>query len=182
MDRDQLDRLDDVTLSYREVGATGVALPDGYPHLARDVVVGHGPDAFTAASRCVMTWEMHRGAGLEVIASAPEAHVGVNVLMRVGPSWSPVTAPCRVVHARREPDRVGFTYGTLRGHPFAGEESFDVLLTPDGDVRFVLIAFSRPASLAARLTGAIGRTVAARASNRIADRYVRTVAEAAASA
>jgi uncharacterized protein (UPF0548 family) len=175
MEPDRLERLQDLPLSYSEVGATGTALPDGYGHIGRNIVIGDGLGAFRAAGECLMTWEMHRRAGLRVTASSPRAATGTNVLVRIGPSWLPLDAPCRVLHTVEQPDRIGFTYGTLEGHPEQGEESFSVLL--DGDVvRFVIIAFSRPASLATRLAGPIGRF----AQGKILDRYQDAVRGAAA--
>ena len=46
-----------------------------------------------------------------------------------------VEAPVRVVSIIDEPDRKGFAYGTLDGHPLSGEESFVVERTPDGSVK-----------------------------------------------
>ena len=175
MEQDRLERLHDLRLSYSEVGATGTALPDGYGHIGRNAVIGSGLDAFRAASECLMTWEMHRRAGLRVTASSPRAAIGVNVLVQLGPSWLPIEAPCRVLHTVEQHDRVGFTYGTLDGHPERGEESFSVLLDR-GEVRFVIIAFSRPASLASRLAGPLGRF----AQGKILDRYQDAVSTAAA--
>lgn len=175
MEHEPLERLQDLALSYSEVGATGTALPEGYGHIGRNAVIGAGQGAFRAASECLMTWEMHRGAGLRVTASSARAVTGANVLIRVGPSWLPIDAPCRVLHTVEQPDRVGFTYGTLEGHPEQGEESFSVLLDGD-DVRFVIIAFSRPASLASRLAGPVGRF----AQGKILDRYQDVVRGAAA--
>jgi len=43
-----------------------------------------------------------------------------------------------------EPDRRGFIYGTLRGHPERGEEAFLVTLSTDGTVRVVVQGFSKP--------------------------------------
>lgn len=176
MDPDPVAELADRPFSYREIGATGVALPDGFHHTARNVVVGSGREAFERAGECVMTWGMHRGAGLRVEASSPRAATGVNVRISAGPSWIPVDAPCRVLHTVEQADRIGFTYGTLQGHPVSGEESFSVLLDDDDSVRFVLIAFSRPANLISRLGGPVGRLL----GDRIADRYVDAVRDAAA--
>jgi uncharacterized protein (UPF0548 family) len=167
-------RLADLGLTYREVGATGTTLPDGYRHIGRDVVVGRGAESFHAASRCLVSFDMHRGAGFAVEASADRAATGVDVLLSTGPSWARIEAPCRVIHAVEQPDRHGFTYGTLTGHPMRGEESFSVLLDDDERVRFVLIAFSAPSSLFAKLGGPLGRVV----QDRIIDRYARTLATA----
>lgn len=55
-------------------------------------------------------------------------------------------APCRVIYVIDEPDRKGFAYGTLPGHPESGEEAFVVSQTDDGSVWLTIRAFSRPAS------------------------------------
>ena len=57
-----------------------------------------------------------------------------------------VTAPARVVYVIDEPDRKGFAYGTLAGHPESGEEAFIVERESDGSVWLRIRAFSRPAS------------------------------------
>ncbi len=62
-----------------------------------------------------------------------------------------VTAPARVVLIVDEPDRRGFAYGTLPGHPESGEELFVVERTEDGSVWLSIRAFSRPAHAGWRL-------------------------------
>lgn len=165
-----LAHLADLSLNYSEVGATGHSLPTDARHLARRVTIGRGPDVFARAADALMTWRMHTGAGLSVRATAARAAVGVNVLIGVGPAWAQLRVPCRVLHVIDQPDRVGFTYGTLHGHPVAGEESFSVLLADD-QVSFVVIGFTRPTrsatGLALRASGPIGRAV----NDRILDRY-----------
>jgi uncharacterized protein (UPF0548 family) len=55
-----------------------------------------------------------------------------------------------------EPDRQGFGYGTLPGHPESGEESF--VVRRDGDrVTLTVGAYSRPGLLVTRLAGSAGR-------------------------
>jgi uncharacterized protein (UPF0548 family) len=80
-------------------------------------------------------------------------------------------APCRVVYRVDEADSQGFAYGTLPGHPERGEEAFIVQLRPDGDVRLVIRAFSRPASALARAGGPLTR----KAQAVVTDRYVRAL-------
>ncbi|MFP7760650.1 DUF1990 family protein [Marisediminicola sp. LYQ85] len=58
----------------------------------------------------------------------------------------PVTANVRVVYVVNEPDRVGFAYGTLAGHPESGEEAFIVERGDDGSVWLAISAFSRPST------------------------------------
>lgn len=57
-----------------------------------------------------------------------------------------VTAPVRVVYVVDEPTRKGFAYGTLHGHPEAGEESWVVDRRDDGSVWMTIRAFSRPSN------------------------------------
>ena len=54
-----------------------------------------------------------------------------------------ITAAGRVVYVIDGPDRSGFAYGTLPGHPEQGEEAF-VVSRRDGRVWLDLSAFSRP--------------------------------------
>lgn len=57
-----------------------------------------------------------------------------------------VKAPVRVVYVVDEPRRTGFAYGTLKGHPEAGEEGWLVEQKDDGSVWMVVRAFSRPSN------------------------------------
>jgi uncharacterized protein (UPF0548 family) len=58
-----------------------------------------------------------------------------------------------------EPNRWGFVYGTLPGHPEEGEEAFIVSISEDGIVRFEITAFSRPANLIVRFSRPVGRGI-----------------------
>lgn len=78
--------------------------------------------------------------GAEMIAPGDTALLGIPF----GPFR--VTAPARVVYVIDEPNRKGFAYGTISGHPEKGEEAFIVDRTDDGSVWLAIRAFSRPAS------------------------------------
>ncbi|MCU1546249.1 MAG: hypothetical protein JWP30_1349 [Homoserinimonas sp.] len=54
--------------------------------------------------------------------------------------------PVRVVYVIDEPNRKGYAYGTLPGHPFSGEEAFIVERSPDGSVWLTIRSLSRPAT------------------------------------
>lgn len=58
----------------------------------------------------------------------------------------PARIPARVVYVIDEPDRKGFAYGTLPGHPERGEEAFVVERRADDTVWLVIRAFSRPSN------------------------------------
>ena len=55
--------------------------------------------------------------------------------------------PVRVVYVVNESKRVGFAYGTLKGHPEEGEEAWIIDYRDDNSVWITVRAFSRPANL-----------------------------------
>ncbi|MYS23818.1 Uncharacterized protein, UPF0548 family [Streptomyces sp. DvalAA-14] len=141
--------------TYREVGGTapGGRLPPGYRHLRYRTRLGTGREVFDAAGRQVLTWRMHRALGVRLTASAQQAAPGVRVRMLLGRGSVGPVAPCEVVWAVADQNRIGFGYGTLPGHPERGEEAFLVELAPDGAVWFTVTAFSRPALWYTRALG-----------------------------
>lgn len=162
-------------LTYAEVGATqGTDLPDGYRHVHLTCTVGSGRAAFITASDTVLGWEMHRGAGLRVATTAPVAQVGAVVLVGIGAGPMRLLAPCRVVHVTDDPDRAGFSYGTLPSHPESGEERFEIMLRQSNEVVLTITAFSRPATWYARLGGPLNRAV----QDAVTERYARSVRRA----
>ena len=70
-----------------------------------------------------------------------------------------LVAPCRIIGVLDDPDRCGFVYGTLPGHPEQGEESFVVSIDGEDEARFRITAFSQPGEQLTRLAGSIGRPV-----------------------
>lgn len=143
-----------LSLTYPEVGATAGDPPAGYRHIRAVEVIGTGRARFETAADSVLHWGMQRGAGLRVQATTEAAGVGTELLVRLGP----VPAPCRVVYVLDEPDRRGFAYGTLAGHPESGEELFSVRYDPATDeVHAEVVAFSRPATWWSRLGGPVTR-------------------------
>jgi uncharacterized protein (UPF0548 family) len=157
-----------LALTYAEVGGTSGTLPAGYHHLDVSRVVGQGRDWFDVAAGRVLTWEVQRRAGLTVDTSR-EVALGVRAVlrMRVGPV--PVRAPVEVVVVTVEPDRVGFAYGTLAGHPERGEERFEVGLRADGAVEARIRAFSRPGRWFTHLAGPVGRRLQQSTTQRYLD-------------
>ena len=143
--------------TYPERGATRDApLPAGYRHVFRDAVIGSGPETLERAAEALLTWRMHRAAGLTVLpGSAARATPGAVVRLRIGWRALSLTAPCRVVYCLDQPCQRGFAYGTLPGHPERGEEAFLLHLTDSGQVRFRISAFSRPATAPARVGGPV---------------------------
>ncbi|WGL51647.1 DUF1990 domain-containing protein [Nocardioides sp. BP30] len=139
-------------LTYPAVGATGEGTtPPGHHSFQRTRLLQRRD--FDAAGRELLGWQVQEYAGVRVAASAPRAEAGAVVLMRLGIGPLAVRIPCRVISVVEEPDRVGFAYGTLPGHPESGEERFVLERCDDGRLRFTVSAFSRPATLLARAGG-----------------------------
>lgn len=78
----------------------------------------------------------------------------------------PVTAPVRVVYLIEEATRVGFAYGTMRGHPESGEESFIVEMYDDDSVWLTIRAFSRASTWYYRLAWPVLRIQQAKFTKR----------------
>ncbi len=169
---DLADRLSRAELTYREVGQTAGPLPPGYHHLRRSAVIGHGGDAFAVAARGVLSWQVQLRSGLRVSAPAGTVSAGSVALLGIGAGPVRVSAPARVVWVVDEPDRQGFAYGTLPGHPECGEEAFVVDQRTDGTVTFTITAFSRPATALAKAAGPAGRLL----QHLVTERYLRALA------
>ena len=155
LDTEKASLLRSSAFSYEFVGAlsTGSA-PAGFNELRRSTQLNRRD--FAAATQDLLTWRMHSRAGLKVHASDSPLVVGTVVLMRWGAGTLSLKIPCRVVSVIDEPRRQGFAYGTLTGHPEAGEEQFVLEHREDGGIKFTIVAFSRPASTSAKLAGPVG--------------------------
>jgi uncharacterized protein (UPF0548 family) len=138
------------TVTYAEVGATRTEpLPPHYNHVRHRALIGTGPETFTRAAQEVITFGMHRAAGVRIGTDAARAEPGVRLTVGAGP----FTVPCEVVYTVAEPRRAGFGYGTLPGHQECGEEAFLVEHDEQDRVWLRVTAFSRPVRLAAILGG-----------------------------
>jgi uncharacterized protein (UPF0548 family) len=167
-----LARVAGATVTYREVGATkDGSLPAGYRHERRSVSIGRGDNVFRRGQDAIRQWQAHRGAGAIIWPATPPLVAGTEVVaaLRFGPIF--VLAPCKIVYVTDDPDRFGFGYGTLPGHPERGEEAFHVERSTDGEVTFGVVAFSRPADL----LGRIGSPVARAVQNRVTNAYLEGV-------
>jgi len=172
--------------SYAAVGATRTGdmreVPGGFhvDHLRMDVAAVDPAGAFAAGVRALRGWEVHRGAGAPVFPAAAALAEGetVVVTLRLLPSLVTVAAPCRVVYVTDEPDRFGFGYGTLPGHPEAGEEAFHVVRTGEG-IRFEIDVLWKPVHPLVRLGGPVSRRVQATMTRRYLAAFRRAVTTAA---
>jgi uncharacterized protein (UPF0548 family) len=138
-------------LTYARVGGTAPALerwaqPPGHRAYERTVVIGHGAADWALTTSALLTWGVKTRSGFTV---HPVAGAGVRVsegadfwlVAALGPFR--VREPVRVVAVVEQPDRCGFAYGTLEGHPVSGEEAFIVHRRADGDVLLTLRSLTR---------------------------------------
>jgi uncharacterized protein (UPF0548 family) len=167
-----LDRYAAAEFTYPDVGASRGEFPPGYHHLRQVREIGSSRKSFDTAADILMGWDMHRKAGLKVDATTPTAQRGTVVVARLGLGPVGFTVPCRVVYVIDEPDRRGFGYGTLPGHPESGEERFVVEFDPEsGAVRAHISAFSRPGRWFTRVAGPANRLT----QRFMTDRYFRAL-------
>ena len=160
-------------LTYSEVGETLGVLPAGYHHLHRRTVIGRGDARFTDAARALLGWQVQLRSGLTISSSSPVVVPDAVLLVGIGVGPLRLNAPGRVVYVVDDPNRAGFAYGTLSGHPESGEEAFVVERADDGTVSLTITAFARPASRLARLAGPLGRLAQSQQTNR----YGRALAD-----
>ncbi|RZS79378.1 uncharacterized protein (UPF0548 family) [Motilibacter rhizosphaerae] len=140
--------LSERSATYDEVGATCPAEPEwrarprGYRSFERTVVVGHGEHLWRSASAALLAWEVKTCSGFEV-HPAGRVRTGqrLELLARIGPLR--LREPVFIAAVVDEPDRRGFAYGTLDGHPVAGEEAF-VLHREGDEVWLTLRSLTRP--------------------------------------
>ena len=140
-------------LTYSQVGATaGEPLPAGYHHVRASRSLGFVD--LDEVAEAVMTWQMQERSRVRRVSGPPRATLGADVTFR----FFGQKIPCRVVDVVDEPDRRGFAYGTLPGHPETGEERFAVERDPaTGEVTVIVTAFSNPALWRTKLAGPLGR-------------------------
>lgn len=162
---------EEAPFSYREVGATRHgwrALPpslrDDFDVDRHEVVLGSGEEVYARARDALFAWGPFAFDWLELFGAETPVKPGnvVATLGRAAGLWT--LNPCRVVYVQdSDPGRAAFAYGTLRGHVEVGEERFEVSHDPhDEEVRYRILAVSRPGPLIAQLGYAYARRVQAR--------------------
>ncbi len=143
-------------LNYSEVGFTqaglrGGPLPPGYRHLrVSRRLTGTN---FDAVSQALLTWGVHAAAGVRMESKAERAAPGLEVATCLGVGRATIRARCRIAWVEDSENCAAFGYGGLVGHPFAGEEAFQVSRTADGKLWFTVVAYSRADRWFSRLAG-----------------------------
>ncbi|MGW2899598.1 DUF1990 family protein [Streptomyces sp. NPDC001212] len=141
-------------LTYGPVGSTRPAQESwsaehtGLRPFARTVVIGRGDECWQAAADAVLGWGVKRRSGFTVTGcdgAGEQVAVGAEYRITAGFGRFAVREPVRVVAVVNTPDRCGFAYGTLPGHPVRGEEAFVVHRSPDGTVALTIRSLTRAA-------------------------------------
>jgi uncharacterized protein (UPF0548 family) len=154
------------SLTYDPVGISAMTQPPpGYRLNRWSRSLGNGEHAFDLAVDALRHWRVQEGAGLVVHAASPPM-VGSVVAMAAPLPIGWVDVVCRVVDVVDDPDRFGFTYGTLSVQPEQGEESFTVTRATDGSIDFQIAAASRPRHVLARAVPPVARRLQNPATNR----------------
>lgn len=141
-------------LTYDHAGST--LFPERFPD--RDVRafrldVPGGAGGFDAAVASLRAWVPQRALGARVHPPDALVEPGETLLVALPLGPVEVTVPDRVVAVVDEPDRFGFAYGTLPGHPERGEECFLVERLAAGAVRITVRLDAAPAMSPARALG-----------------------------
>jgi uncharacterized protein (UPF0548 family) len=132
--------------------------PLGYRRYERAVRIGQGSVRWDAVAGQVLQWGVKTRSGFTVEARTAEgpaaepptdtgarAYLGGEYVLTAALGPFVVREPVRVVAVVDEPDRCGFAYGTLAGHPISGEEAFIVHRGPDAVIWLTLRSLTRPA-------------------------------------
>lgn len=108
-------------------------------------VVGQGDADWTRIVPELLRWRVKTRSGFDV--DAPGAvEPGQRLRIRARALGVTVVEPVEVVSVVQGPDRAGFCYRTLPGHPVDGEEAFVVQRDPaTGSIVLTVRSLTRPA-------------------------------------
>ncbi|GAA4155226.1 DUF1990 domain-containing protein [Gryllotalpicola daejeonensis] len=106
-------------------------------------VVGDGDSAWKRCRDALLHWGVKTRSGFRV-NSAEAVRPGTRLTITAGALGITVREPIEVVRVVDEPDRVGFSYRTLPGHPVDGEEAF-ILERSAAGIRLIVRSLTRPA-------------------------------------
>ena len=169
-------------LNYPGIGSTENGQhPEGYPCLVSQAYLGEGLAVYRRVVQGLLTWELQRRSGLRVRTESDVVVPGARVVSGFGVGPFRINAPCEVVWVHPAlpgggPQRAGFAYGTLPGHPERGEEAFEVEIDARGRVFLKITAFSRHSNRFYTAGGALAR----RAQGLVTSRYIEGARQLAA--
>ncbi len=118
----------------------------GYRRSEVSAPIGSGDEQWMRAAADILRWRVKTASGFLVggTADPPRVIPGQRQVITARVLGVTVTEPVEVVRVVDDPDRVGFSYRTLPGHPVAGEEAFIVERNGD-EVRIVVRSLTRAA-------------------------------------
>lgn len=95
------------------------------PHRQSEVsaIIGSGDALWERAARDILCWKVKTSSGFRVSSSAT-VQAGDRIEVYAGVLGIRFVEPVEVLEVIKTPERVGFSYGTLPGHPVTGEEAF----------------------------------------------------------
>ena len=142
------------------------------PRFSWSDIVGSSGRDFELARERLLSWQMHRDAGVDVLDAPDAVSPGARARLRIRVlGVIRVDGPVEVTGVVDEPTRAGFTYRALPGHPERGEEEFLLERLDDGRIGFTVRGESAPALWWSRLGGPITRRV----QRRVIDRYLASL-------
>lgn len=108
-------------------------------------VVGNGPDDWERLRADLLHWRVKTRSGFAVDAPGP-VRPGQRLRIRARVLGLTIVEPVEVVTVVDRPDRAGFSYRTLPGHPVDGEEAFVLQREPaTGAIVLIVRSLTRPA-------------------------------------
>jgi uncharacterized protein (UPF0548 family) len=140
-------------VTYPHVGSTspsasmggGTTSASGRRVRTHRLALGRGSAPFSAAIEGLRAWVEHAGIHARVVPVRPPIEVGTSLLVILGVGPVHLAVPDRIVAVIDEPNRFGFAYGTLPGHPERGEESFVIDRAADDQVTLTIRIDAVPA-------------------------------------
>lgn len=164
-----------LAVTYDHVGST---LDPAVACHTRTVELGR--NTFDAAVDGLKAWVCHRGIGATVHPEGAPIAEGSTILVVLRVGRVRLLVPNRIVAVVNEPDRYGFAYGTLRGHPEHGEEAFLVERHANGRTTATIRVAAKGDWLIARLASPLVRCLQRTALDRYLAALQRYATEPAA--
>ncbi|TQM33768.1 DUF1990 family protein [Microbacterium kyungheense] len=97
----------------------------GYRRWEKTTTLGSGGEVWGWATAEVLRWGVKTRSGFSVTPATTVA-TGIRPVILAHPFGLSIREPVEVVDVVETPNRVGFAYRTLPGHPVSGEEAFIV--------------------------------------------------------
>lgn len=134
--------------NYDPGSATLEHPPPGYFQNDTRVVLGAGERCWRHANEALRGWQVTRLVWCDFLSQQDEPRRGQTLVARITHMgfWS--LQMSRIIDVQHEPRHYSFTIRTLKGHDKQGEERFELEWRPNGEVRFRICSYSRPAHLA----------------------------------